>query len=98
MSDKKPNKVYLALRKIYCLRGAEFCRKELEMGWKEIEKLQAENEALKAKLQMIEIMSEFIETAKKLKSEFQSLLLDSTDGNYQPIINNLNDDNAPDEE
>ena len=60
--------------------------------------LQAENEALKAKLEMIEIISEFIDTAKKLKSEFESLLSDSTDGNYQPIINNLNDDNPPDEE
>ncbi len=55
MSDKKPNKVYLALRKIYCLRGAEFCRTELEMGWKEIEKLQAKNEAL-------------VEAIKKFKS------------------------------
>ena len=40
-----------------------------------LEQSEAENEALKAKLKMIEIMSEFIETAKKLKSEFEGVIL-----------------------
>ena len=74
MNDKKPNKVYLALRKIYCLQGARFCSKELEMGWKEIEKLEAERDALQAKLDRISVIHTKNESQDQIIREIEEII------------------------
>lgn len=51
--EQSTNEVYLRLRRIYCVKGAEFCRPDLEAGWKEIMRLENENTRLRAEVQRL---------------------------------------------
>jgi hypothetical protein len=57
MSERLKNmgadELALALRKTYCLSGAQFCAGELEASWLMIGKLQAELTSIKALAQVV---------------------------------------------